>query len=412
MALDRWTWAPARWREFSHLALGLVQGLLLLAVLLLFLLLSPVLLVWPRAALAALSVWRGLLRGERLRYSVLLAELLAGPAPRSVAVPASRAVVHDELARPWARRSLAYSLVRAPLSLLQIGVVTLLITWPLVMLATGVRGLAGGQWPVAGPFAGSLPLRAGVALLLLALVVVAAPIVVRHLVRLDVIAAQALLGRPETPDLEARIGELVESRQRVLSSAEAERERIERDIHDGAQQRLIALGILLGRTEERLLADSPDGPAVEFVRQAKAETRAVIAEIRALTRGLRPPILESRGLDAALSSVAARLGVPARITAPDRFVPDVEAVLYFAVSECLTNVAKHATGAPCRVSIDLVDGRARAVVTDEGMGGAALRPGSGLAGISDRLAGQDGRLYLSSPPGGPTVVTVDVPCAS
>jgi signal transduction histidine kinase len=298
------------------------------------------------------------------------------------------------------------------LSLLQIGVVTLLITWPLVMLATGVRGLAGGQWPVAGPFAGSLPLRAGVALLLLALVVVAAPIVVRHLVRLDVIAAQALLGRPETPDLEARIGELVESRQRVLSSAEAERERIERDLHDGAQQRLIALGILLGRTEERLLADSPDGPAVEFVRQAKVETRAVIAEIRALTRGLRPPILESRGLDAALSSVAARLGVPARITAPDRFVPDVEAVLYFAVSECLTNVAKHATGAPCRVSIDLVDGRARVVVTDEGMGGAALRPGSGLAGIADRLAGQDGRLYLSSPPGGPTVVTVDVPCAS
>lgn len=281
------------------------------------------------------------------------------------------------------------------------------------MLATGVRGSVTGLRPVSGPFAGPLPLGVALAVLLVALVVVAAPIAVGHLARLDVLVARALLGRAESPSIEARIGELVESRRRVLDSAEAERERIERDLHDGAQQRLIALGVLLGRTEQRLLTDSPDDPAVELVRQARAETRAVITEIRDLTRGLRPPILESRGLDAALSPVAARLGIPLRLRmVPDRLEPTVEAALYFAVTECLTNAAKHAPGAACRVDIDLVDGVVRTVVSDEGPGGAVLRPGSGLAGIADRLSGLDGRLYLSSPPGGPTVVTVEVPCAS
>jgi signal transduction histidine kinase len=128
---------------------------------------------------------------------------------------------------------------------------------------------------------------------------------------------------------------------------------------------------------------------------------------------LRPPILASRGLDAALSAVASRLRVPVEIQVDvGRLEPTIEAVLYFAMTECLTNIAKHAPGAHATVGVSRAGRTATAVVSDDGPGGATLAGGSGLAGIADRLAGVDGRLWLSSPPGGPTVVRLEVPCES
>lgn len=149
------------------------------------------------------------------------------------------------------------------------------------------------------------------------------------------------------------------------------------------------------------------------MRQAKAETVRVVADIRDLTSGLRPPILVSRGLDAALSAVAARLALRLEIQVDvGRLDPAVEAVLYFAVTECLTNVAKHAQRTRATVRISRAGGMVRAAVSDDGPGGADLNRGTGLSGIADRLAGVDGRLWLSSPAGGPTVVRLELPCES
>lgn len=149
------------------------------------------------------------------------------------------------------------------------------------------------------------------------------------------------------------------------------------------------------------------------MRRARAETTGTIEELRTLTRGLGPPIREARGLDAALSAVAARLPMRATLDVdlPVRPDPAVEAQLYFAIAEALTNVAKHAGGAAASVRVEQDAGVLRAVVTDAGPGGADVARGTDLRGLADRLAGMDGRLFLSSPPAGGTTLTVEVPCA-
>jgi signal transduction histidine kinase len=196
-----------------------------------------------------------------------------------------------------------------------------------------------------------------------------------------------------------------------VDAADAERRRIERDLHDGAQQRLVSLAVNLG-IARATLTGLPDD-ARQVIDQAHREAKEAIDELNNLVRGLHPAVLDDRGLDAALSGIAARgpLPVRLRVDVPRRTAPTVEAVAYFTVSEALANIAKHAPDASgADITVELRGGTLRVTVADDGPGGADPAHGSGLAGLARRAASVDGTFSISSPAGGPTVITVELPC--
>lgn len=223
--------------------------------------------------------------------------------------------------------------------------------------------------------------------------------------------AGILLGNRHVADLQERIALLIERRS-VAATAEVDSlRRLERDLHDGPQQRLVRLGMDLA-TIERRLAVNDGAAAAEIVGEARVQTADALAELRALTRGIAPPILVDRGLEAALTALAGRSAVPTAVelTLPQRYVAPVETAAYFVASEALTNVAKHsdATSATLRAWTD--GGRLAIEVIDDGQGGAALAKGHGLVGLADRVAALDGSLSVESPTGGPTIVRAVISC--
>ncbi|MCG8914921.1 sensor domain-containing protein [Actinokineospora sp. PR83] len=224
--------------------------------------------------------------------------------------------------------------------------------------------------------------------------------------------AVAVLGPDRTAEQAARADRLQASRARGVDAAEAERRRIERDLHDGAQQRLVAVAMGLGRAKGKFDAD-PDA-ARALVEEAHADAKLAVAELRDLARGIYPAVLGDRGLDAALSSLAARSPVPVEVTVTVEPRPPaaVESTAYFIVGECLTNIAKHANARLVAVKVWRTAADQVVVeVTDDGVGGATVRAGGGLAGLADRAATIDGVMTVVSPVGGPTVVRADLPCA-
>ena len=187
--------------------------------------------------------------------------------------------------------------------------------------------------------------------------------------------------------------------------------RLERDIHDGPQQRLVRLAMELGRAQHHF--DSRPEAAREALADAIAQTQEALEELRALSRGIAPPILVDRGLPEALTALAARSTVPADLDADSldgRLDAAVESAAYFVVAEALTNVAKHSHASRCSIGLRHGGGALRAWVTDDGVGGAALGKGHGLRGLDDRLHAAGGRLLVTSPRGGPTTVTAELPC--
>jgi signal transduction histidine kinase len=208
-------------------------------------------------------------------------------------------------------------------------------------------------------------------------------------------------------ELADRVVELTRTRRGALDVQAAELRRIERDLHDGAQARLVALSMHLGRAEERL-ADRPD--AAELVRAARADAGAAIAELRDLARGIAPPVLADRGLTAAVEALGRRSAIPVTVEAEpgERLPPIVETVAYFVVAESLTNAAKHA-GAGARVSLARAGGRLLVTIADDGPGGADPG-GCGLTGLRHRVEAIDGTLRVHSPPGGGTTVRAELPC--
>jgi signal transduction histidine kinase len=238
----------------------------------------------------------------------------------------------------------------------------------------------------------------------------AAPWLTAGFAALDVRAARALLGPSRAEELEHRVERLTETRAGAVDAADAERRRLERNLHDGTQQRLVALAMNLGmaRAQTETVEE-----AHEAITEAHEEAKAALAELRNLIRGLHPPVLENRGLDAALSGVAARMPIPVRLTVnvPRRPPPTIEAVAYFVVSEGLTNITKHAQATQADVFVQQDGDRLHIIVTDDGVGGADPARGTGLAGLARRAASVDGTLEIASPPGGPTLLTVDLPCA-
>jgi signal transduction histidine kinase len=238
----------------------------------------------------------------------------------------------------------------------------------------------------------------------------AAPWLTAGVAALDVRAAQALLGPSRAEELEHRVERLTQTRAGVVDAADAERRRLERNLHDGTQQRLVSLAMNLGMARAQTATVEE---AHEAIAEAHEEAKAALAELRNMIRGLHPPVLENRGLDAALSGVAARMPIPVRLTvnAPRRPPPTIEAVAYFVVSEGLTNITKHARASQAEVFVQQDGDRLHIIVTDDGVGGADPARGTGLAGLARRAESVDGSLEIASPPGGPTLLTVDLPCA-
>ena len=222
------------------------------------------------------------------------------------------------------------------------------------------------------------------------------------------LAAQ-LLGSNADPELTAQVSELEGARSRIIAAADAERRRIERDLHDGAQQRLVALALNLRMAEQR--AEDGDPTAVELVRQAGEEANLALKELRDLARGIHPAILTNRGLPAALQDLASRAMLPVDVVAtPDERLPGaVEAAAYFVVSECLANIGKHASAETATVAVSVRDGQLTVEVSDDGVGGAQLDGGSGIQGLADRVGALSGSLAVDSPPGAGTRVTAVIP---
>ncbi|MEI2730849.1 MAG: sensor histidine kinase [Dermatophilaceae bacterium] len=340
---------------------------------------------------------------HRSRFRALLG--LHIPAPRRPAGPwwpwLTRSLTSATF---W--RSLAYNGFAGMLSLVA-GVALAAWFGAAVAAATTFFHPSQTSWPFSGEGSGSL----GTTLLGLVGIFVV-PMMARAVAYGDAALAALLLGPGREEAFDRRVGQLARSRTEVVAAADAERRRIERDLHDGAQQRLTALAMNLGIAK----ATVPDlsEPARKALDDAHSEAKLALTEIRGIVRGLHPAVLDDRGLDAALSGLAGRSPVPVTLDVhlhprPPR---EVEAVAYFVVSEALTNAAKHA--AASRVDVGAwTDGPwLRLRVVDDGIGGADPSRGTGLTGLRQRVASLDGRLTVESPLGGPTVLEVTLPCAS
>jgi signal transduction histidine kinase len=407
--------SPRTWLAMtSHLA-GLFMGLLVMLVVVTGLSLGFSLLVLALVGLPLIGVTLRLAdwfaAAERARIGLMLgARIPAWPAGsragyRWYVVPRWRMLTERAT---WGE--IGYSLLRLPVSAVaatlsisawSAGVV--LLTLPLYNKHLPSGGAELGNTVLRGTPTMTASVVIGVIVLLIA------PQVTRGFGVMDGKLSRSLLGPPS--DLAARVTELETSRERVLDAAEQERRRIERDLHDGAQQRLVALAMDLGRAKAKF-ADDPEA-AAGLVDQAHAQAKEALSELRNLVRGVHPPVLTERGLDAALSGLAALCPVPVEVhvDVPVRPKSSVEAVAYFVVAEALTNVAKHSRASHAKVVVEGhgYPGTLTVMVSDDGIGGA--NAGSpGLAGLADRVSGVDGRLSVESPSGGPTIIAAELPC--
>ncbi|MFI7616805.1 sensor histidine kinase [Nonomuraea terrae] len=361
--------------------------------------------VWVGVPLmmAAMLMWRGGAMLERRLLHAALGVRIADPyraRPERGLGAHLRWLLTDSAT--W--QDLGYLLMLFPLGAVEAALSAALWTATALLLAQPVLFslyIAAGvqtpftidNWP--GTFAATL---GGVLLLVLS------AYAVRGMGWLHGTLATVLLGGNQEERLRA-------SRARGIDAAEAERRRIERDLHDGAQQRLLSVAVDLGRAQAKF--DSDPDAARTLIAQAHAGTKAAIAELRDLARGIHPAILSDRGLDAALSGLAARapIRVDVSVEVEERPPAAVESIAYFVVAETLANLAKHSGATEASVSV-VRDHRGVVVdVWDNGVGGARLVPGGGLAGLADRAATIDGVLVLYSPVGGPTLVRAELPCA-
>jgi len=404
------------WRSLCHLAVGMpvagalfvfaVAGLALSAgLLVVFPLAIPVIWIFMNVSHVAAGV-------ERSRFAVLLDTEMIDPVPPARAATRwGRFVERITSAERW--REITYLLIGLPLALftglLAVGVWSgslVLATLPLYVSRLP-ESVANFGWFDVGPGRG-----AAVASVVGILgVVVVAPWVTVAMAGFCRVTGVWLLSTDRTEALEERVSELETSRTAAVDSAESERRRIERDLHDGAQQRLVALAMDLGSARERL---EPGSPEQRVVEEAHTEVKAVIKELRDLVRGLHPVILEDRGLDAALSGVVARFPLPIslQVDIGTRPPPAVESAAYFVVSEALTNVVRHAQATSASVAIGRRGDRLVVEVSDNGIGGADADRGTGLHGLSDRAAALGGWMQVVSPVGGPTTIVVELPCGS
>ncbi|XVX21498.1 sensor histidine kinase [Actinomycetota bacterium] len=408
-------WAQGWW-HLVYLALSPIMSMASLAVVILVLtgvasapgfLLGVVLLV-PGLYLAD---W--LAGVERSRLASLTGREVLAPERQSQGQPWWRTVFLDVIR--W--RAAGYSALQLFWGLIS-GI--LAVTLTATALSMMVVSVTAGALPDNGVQILGMPLSSFTGRSTLALLGTilgfALPLIARALTAVDGNLARWLIGfdqEHQIARLSERVTTLTGSREAAVDSVEAERRRIERDLHDGPQQRLVALAMDLGMARTAL--DRDPEQARRLLDSAHASAKEAITEMRQVARGITPPILTDRGLDAALSALAGRSPVPVRVEVRgiDRLDPTTEAIAYFCVSEALTNVAKHAQAGSAVVDVSRQPGatgeRVLITVSDNGIGGADPLRGTGLTGLRQRVAAVDGDLMISSPHGGPTTLTVSLP---
>lgn len=232
-----------------------------------------------------------------------------------------------------------------------------------------------------------------------------------QIMRLRALLDRTLLSQGHTEKLERRVATLTESRAASVDHSASELRRIERDLHDGAQARLVALGMTLGLAEDLLARDPEAGR--KLISEARDTTGAALGDLRDVVRGIHPPVLADRGISGAVEALALDMAVPVAVndSLAGRPPAPVESAAYFAIAECLANLSKHSGAAHGWVQLSWTEGRLTAVVGDDGRGGADPDRGTGMRGVMRRLAAFDGTMRVSSPTDGPTLITLEVPCA-
>jgi len=275
---------------------------------------------------------------------------------------------------------------------------------PLWLFLGGVWFGYGLFWPTATLAEAWLALPQGLVLLAVGLAV--APL----LRRTDVLFARLFLAPTSAAELRLRVTQLTATRTGAIDAQAAELRRIERDLHDGAQARMVSVGMTIGLAE-RLVRRDP-AAALALLAEARASSRAALVDLRHLVRGIHPPVLAERGLEGAVQALALHLPVPVAVTShlPGRLEIPIESAVYFAVAEALANIGRHSRARSAWVHLRHAGGRLLVEVGDDGIGGADAARGTGLEGIERRLDAFDGRMMISSPPAGPTVMTMEVPC--
>jgi signal transduction histidine kinase len=356
---------------------------------------------------AALRMVRVVADRERTRLSRSGPEIL-GPEP----VPASaRAALRDTAVRPELAWLACHAVLGLLLGLLALGLplagvhdVSFPLWWKLVPASSDNSSLGFG--PVHNWFG-------AFAICLLGMVTIGVTVtLLPAMARLQAWPGRRLLPPDHEIDLALRVAELTATRAAALDAHTAELRRIERSLHDGTQNRMVAVNVLVGAAKRALARDPAE--AAEILDRAQTAAEYALAELRGVVRSILPPVLTERSLPDALAGLAADCPVTCRIDADltERCAASVEATVYFAVAEALTNIAKHSGASHATVRLRRHEDRLCAEITDDGSGGADAQGGSGLSGIRRRVEAHDGTFKLSSPVGGPTVLQVGVPCGS
>jgi signal transduction histidine kinase len=364
----------------------------------------------------ALLTWMAAAMLERQRIKLFFGETIREPykpRPEGTLLHRARALLGDGAV--W--KDLIYGFLLFPIGVAELVIVTVALTLPFSMIAAPTYYWAGDGPTIFGDNAGTgwqvdtLPealLFAAVGLVLL----LPCLWIIVGVARGHVLFAKWMLGRNREEELEERVDVLTKTRSDVMDAMLLERQRIERDLHDGAQQRLVSLAMTLGMAKEKMETDPEAAKAL--VSASHEEAKQVLGELRQLVRGIHPAVLTDRGLDAAISALAGRSPVPVTVEVHlDRRLPEaIESTAYFVVAEALTNVAKHSGASQARVTIWLEEGVLTVLVWDNGTGGARIRRESGLGGLADRVAALDGSFTVESGESGGTTVRAEIPCGS
>jgi len=377
------------WISALSLLLGLSAGLLIIGIGFVILALTL------RFATAGASAERWLLR-----------EILHVDIPEPTLRPASqlrRSALLNPLEDPVRWRCLSYLALRMFLGVANAGAVIVIWIFPVVAFIAAVAMLVTDGSPVSEV---SIPLILGT------FFVVFGPVIIHGFAQAHIHLARSLLG-PGREQLIVEADTAVRHRDLSVGAAEAERRRIERDLHDGAQARLATVALDLGRAKRKLEKDDVDPEVAAIIDGAHRDAKEAIVELRNLARGIHPAVLADRGLDAALSEVAARCEVPVHLDVKLHSRPPahIESAAYFAASELVANITKHSRAQHAWVTVRSDDESVYLDVSDDGVGGADPALGSGLDGLHDRIAGLDGELSVRSPLGGGTSVMVELPLA-
>ncbi|XRQ05115.1 sensor histidine kinase [Actinomadura welshii] len=410
------------WRSAIYLAAGLALGLGVFIGLTVGLTLSVALIIiWVGLPMLALMMiaWRCAAMLERQLVRAAFGVRIPSPYRR---LPEGRNPLRKlkgMATDPATWKDLLYLALLFPITLVEFVVSVavwsaagMLLAMPVIVAVDGSGAEVGlgfmSYW--AGNPVEALPMSAGGLVVLVLAMYVTRVMAIGHSAWARLLLGPSL-AQTENLELRKRTEHLRASRARGVDAAEFERRRIERDLHDGAQQRLLSVAMDIGRARAKL-DDDPEG-ARALIEQAHSGTKEAIAELRDLARGIYPAILTDRGLDPALSGLAGRAPVPVEVNVdlPERPPAAVESIAYFIVAESLANIAKYARATWATVRVAREDRWVVVEVTDNGVGGAVARPDGGLAGLADRAATIDGMLIVDSPPGGPTIVRADLPCS-